>query len=194
MKINILLCYGNFEKSNEEYRQYIEMVVKESLENQAEKLIVCGGNTNNKTSNISEAETVRDYITEINPDLKVELEDQSLTTSQNLEFVSKKINPTDQITVYCDLARMAKVIWLSLAYLLHKNRQETGNILFDFSRERKLKHFNFENLSVKYFDFPSRDKYLCIAQTFSSLLEVEAIYDRSLEDKITSQRRTDFGI
>lgn len=170
------------------------MVVKESLENQAEKLIVCGGNTNNKTSNISEAETVRDYITEINPDLKVELEDQSLTTSQNLEFVSKKINPTDQITVYCDLARMAKVIWLSLAYLLHKNRQETGNILFDFSRERKLKHFNFENLSVKYFDFPSRDKYLCIAQTFSSLLEVEAIYDRSLEDKITSQRRTDFGI
>lgn len=194
MKINILLCYGNFEKSNEEYRQYIEMVVKESQENQVEKLIICGGHTNNTTPNISEAETVRDYIQGINPSINVELEDQSLTTPQNLEFVSKKISSTDQITVYCDLARMAKVVWLSLTYLLHKNRQETGSILFDFSKDKKLKPFIYENLTVKYFDFPSRDKYLCIAQSFSSLLEVEAIYDRELEDKITTQRRKDFGL
>ncbi len=194
MKINILLCYGVFEESNQEYRQYVEMVVKETQENQVEKIIVCGGHTNSKSPEISEAETVRNYIIKLNPGILVELEDQSLTTPQNLEFVSRTINSTDKITVYCDLARMAKVIWLSLTYLLHKNRQETVAIFFNFSKDQKLKPFVHENLSVKYFDFPSRDKYLCIAQTFSSLLEVEAIYNPEIENKIIEQRKIDFGI
>jgi len=195
MKTTIFLCYGSFIESNEEYKQYIEWVLKDSEENGAEKIIVCGGHTNNLSPDISEAQTVFEYLKKIKPGISnVGLEDQSLTTNQNLEFASKKISPDDQITIYCDLARMAKVIWMAGAYLLHKDRQEIAATYFDFVKEKKLRPFVAWNITVKYFDFPSRDKYQCIAQTFSSLIEVEAIFDPSIEEKIIAQRHLDFGI
>jgi hypothetical protein len=195
MKTTIFLCYGTFTESNEEYKQYIEWFLKDSEENSAEKIIICGGHTNNTTPDISEAQTVFEYLQKIKPEISnVELEDQSLTTNQNLEFASKKISPDDQITIYCDLARMAKIIWMAGAYLLHKDRKEIADIFFEFAKEKKLRPFQAWNLTVKYFDFPSRDKYQCIAQSFSSLIEVEAIYDPSIEEKIITQRHLDFGV
>lgn len=195
MKTNVLLCYGTFEEPNEEYKKYLDWAMKDSVESGAEKIVVCGGHTNNLNFSISEAESVATYLHKINHGFAhIELEDQSLTTNQNLEFASSKISPDDQITVYCDLARMAKIIWMASAYLLHKDRKEIANAIFEFSKDRKIKPFQSWNLTVKPFDFPSRDKYLCIAQTFSSLLEVEAIYDTEMENRIVEQRKIDFGI
>lgn len=194
MKVGVLLCYGHLEETNTEYCDYVKWVLNDCLTESLDKLILCGGHTNSLQPAVSEAESVSAYIQKLGSNFPIEREDESLTTPQNLEFVSQKVSDTDSFVVYCDLARLAKVVWLSLSYLLHSNRQQISHILFDFFKDKKVKPFEHKNLKVKYFEFPSRDKYQYLAQSFSSLLEVEGLYDPSLEEKIVAQRKIDFKI
>lgn len=195
MKVAIFLCYGLYEPSNQEYTDYIDQVAKGVTDNNDEKLIICGGHTNPK-KDISEAETVFNYLnSKYHLKCEVVLEDKSLTTPQNLNLASKLIDlKNDQITVYCDLYRLAKVIWLSAHFLLSKSKKEISDALFDYVLEKKIRSFSAWNLNIIPFDFPSRDRYQASAQTFSSLLEVEALYDPELDEKILNQRKKDFGI
>ena len=194
MNTAILLCYGYLEPENREYKDYVDWVVKDMTENDLEKLIICGGQTNPAKGEQTEAGSVKQYLRDTHPQLvNIELEDRSITTNKNLEFVAGKITDEDKLIVYCDLTRVAKVTWLALTYLLRKDRHDTATILLEYVKGKKPIPFVYENLTVKGFVFPSRDINYAIAQSFSSLLEVEAIYDKTLEDKILEIRRQDFG-
>lgn len=195
MKIAIFLCYGLFEESNQEYKDYVDFAAKEIAEKKIDRLILCGGYTNPQ-KNISESETVFNYLKLAHsPSCQIVLETESLTTSQNLQFASRYFSHTaDNITIYCDLYRMAKVIWLSAHFLLQKTRKEIINSILEYNLERKITPFSSWNLTVIPFDFPSRDKYQALGQSFSSLLEIEAIYDPNLDEEIVSHRKKEFGI
>lgn len=194
MKVAIFLCYGLYESTNQEYTDYINSMVSDVIANGVEKLIICGGHTN-PHKNISEAETVGNFL-KTNNKIKIPilLESESLITSQNLEFASKNVHTDDTITVFCDLYRLAKVIWLAAHFLLKKTKSEISDALLEYAFAKKIKPFAAWNLTIMPFDFPSRDKYIAFGQSFSSILEIEAIYDKELDEKIIKQRKSDFGI
>jgi hypothetical protein len=195
MKIGIVLGYGLFEETNQEYKDYLNWISKEIGDNQIEKVILCGGTTNQNKPGVSEAQTIHEYLSQIKPGFNnFVLEDHSLTTNQNLENAAKELQQEDQIFVWCDLIRLAKVIWLSLFFLLKIDRPSINRAIFEFIKERKIKPFVYKNLVIKGFDFPSRDKYLATAQSFSTLLEIEAIFDPELDELILNQRKKDFGL
>ncbi len=194
MKVGILLCYGQFQETNEEYRQYVDWVVNEARQNGIEKLIISGGHTNIRKPEVSEAETIKDYLALKSPDFPVVLENESLTTQQNIEFTAKMVTKEDEVTIYCDLIRLAKVIWFALSFFKEKDRRQIDGIIFNFGKDRKIQLFKFENLTVKPFDFPGRTKYECVFQTFASLWEIDGIYDLSFGEKVLNERRKDLGL
>lgn len=194
MKKAIVLGYGLFKDSNQEYKDYLEWIAAEVKDKGFEKIILCGGASSNLEPDLTEGESMRQYLAKISPDLNLVLEEKSLTTPQNLEFASGEINSGDEIVVFGDLIRSAKIIWLSLHYLLKLDRQEISRVIFEFAKDRKIRPFVHKNLTVLCFDFPSRDKNQATMQSFSSLLEVEALYDQELEQMILDQRKIDFGL
>jgi hypothetical protein len=195
MKVGIVLGYGVFKETNQEYKDYLDWIAKEIGDKGLEKIVLCGGASNNLEPETTEAAALRDYLVKVLPDYKgFILEETSLTTPQNLEFAAKLIGPDDEMIVYGDLVRAAKIIWLSLHYLLKLERAEISRAIFDFAKDKKLKPFVYKNLTVLGFDFPSRDKYQAVSQSFSGLLEVEAVYDPGLDALILEQRRKDFGL
>jgi hypothetical protein len=195
MKVALLLCYGLFETTNQEYKDYVDLAAREVTEKNIEKLIICGGYTNPQ-KDISEAESVFNYLkSTYNLSCQIIQETKSLTTPQNLQFSAPNIDPiADTILIYCDLYRLAKVIWLSAHFFLGKSKEDISNALLDYRLERKITPFSKWNLTIIPFDFPSRDKYEAFGQSFSTLLEVEAIYDLNLDERIVDERRKKFGV
>lgn len=195
MNIAIILGYGVFEETNQEYKDYLDWITKTVTEQKTEKLIICGGFTNPLHKDLSEAQSISNYIKKLLPsDIKIVLEEKSITTPQNLEFAKEEIATEDNILIFCDLARLAKVIWLSARILSGKSQSEVSHAILDFYLDKKIKPFVNWNMTVMPFEFPSRDKYQYFAQSFTSLLEVESLSDTDLEEKILVQRKKDFGI
>lgn len=194
MNTGIVLGYGLFEESNQEYKDYLEWVNKQVVELGLDQVVLCGGFSSQQQPEISEAETMRQFLVKQRPDFNWILEEQSLTTPQNLKNSIQKIDTNDNIFVFGDLTRFAKIIWLSLAYILKLERSEIVDAFWEFGKDKKLKPFVYKNLAVLPFDFPSRTKYSAIAQSFSTLLEVESIYDPELDQKIIIKRKSDFGV
>ncbi len=195
MNIAIVLGYGLFEESNQEYKDYLDWIAKTVTDQKIEKLIICGGFTNPLHKDLSEAQSMSNYIKNLlPPDIKIVLEEKSITTPQNLEFAKEEIATEDSVLIFCDLARLAKVIWLSARILLAKTQTEVSHSVLSFYLDKKIKPFVDWNLTVMPFDFPSRDKYQYFAQSFTSLLEVQSLDDPTLEEKIIVQRKKDFGL
>ena len=194
MKVAIVLGYGVFDENNQEYKDYLDWIAQDIKNSKIERAILCGGYTNNTKPELSEAQSIHDYLKILLPNFDFFLEDKSLTTPQNFENAAKQVNKGDEIIVYGDLIRMAKISWLAIHFFLGLDRKEIARIVFGFAKDKKLKPFVYENLTIKVFDFPSRDKYLATAQSFSTLLEVEGIYDTELDRLILDQRKKDFGI
>lgn len=193
MNTLIFLGYGVFEESNQEYRDYLDTLAKYVLDHKIDKLILCGGYSN-PAKNISEAESFFNYLnTNFHLDCQIILENKSLTTPENLQFSAQYLNPLDNLTVFCDLYRLAKVVWLASYYFLHKSKSEILNALFDFRLHQEIKPFVAWNLTVVPYDFPSRTRYDALGQTFSTLFEVEGIYDLQLGERVLNQRQKDFG-
>mgnify|MGYP001601676814 CR=1 FL=1 len=196
MKTAIVLGYGVFQETNTEYKEYLEWIAKDCQEQGIEKIIFTGGCSNNTLPGISEAKANLDYLQKIYPNMPQSvLEEKSITTAQNLQFSAQFIDPNlDVIIVYCDLYRTAKINWISLHYLLGLSRHDIAILLLEFVKVRKIRHFTYKNLTVKGYDFPSRDKMIAFGQTYSSLIEVESLYDQDVDQKLNDQRKQEFGI
>lgn len=196
MKTAIVLGYGVFQETNAEYKEYLDWIAKDCQEQGIEKIIFTGGCSNNTLPDISEAKANQKYFQKICPNISQSvLEEKSLTTAQNLQFSAHLIQPNlDEIIVYCDLYRTAKIIWISLHYLLGLSRHDIALSLLDFRKEKKIRPYIYKNLTVKGYDFPSRDKNIVLGQTYSSLIEVESLYDEEVDQKLNNQRKQEFGL
>lgn len=196
MKIGIVLLYGLFSVENIDYKNYLDFVAQQTNNKNLDKLILCGGFTDPKNPKLSEAATAKNYLqTTLKNFSNFELEEGSITTNQNLESAKKKINNTDELTVICELSRLAKVIWISQHYLQNKKYDEIYENIFKFTYQRDLnKPFQNQNLTVIGHNFKNKTREQLIAQTFSTLLDVMALYDENFNDMDLKQRKKDFGL
>ena len=196
MKIGAALLYGLYDPTRTDYKSYLEFLSQVILEEKLDRLILCGGFTDPNQPTKSEASTAMEYIKSINNSFDgFVLEDRSLTTNQNLEFAAEKIGREDEIVVFCDLIRLAKVIWISLHFLLKKNQEDIYSALFQFTHEKQLyEPFVYKNLKVVAYDFPGKSKEETIAQSFAALIDVMALYSSEFDKMDLEQRKKDFGL
>ena len=196
MKIAIALLYGLYTPDRKWYEGYLDFLSEQFKLNRFQKVLLCGGHTDPKLQNHSEASTVKSYLLNKYPGLtNCELEDRSITTNQNLEFVKSKISPSDDITVYCDQDRKAKVIWIALHHLLNIEKNLIYEQLLKFKSANNLfSDFKYHNLKVVGYDFQFTDKSGTLAQTYTGLLDVISLYHPELEKQNIRQRELDFNL
>lgn len=198
MNTSIILLYGLLNPARKDiarYHQYLQRASEDINKTDAEKLILCGGFTDPKNPHLSEASTVQEYLKDKLTLQNIVLEDQSITTNQNLEFAATLVNgKEDSITVYCDLARQAKVTWAALHFLLKVEPREIYTIVLEFATDRDpYKNFHYNNLTIKGIEY-SQNKEEILGQTHASIIDVMALFDTEMEKMELEQRKKDFGI
>ncbi|MFV1916942.1 MAG: hypothetical protein ACC618_00420 [Patescibacteria group bacterium] len=195
--VGIVLLYGLFSPRRKDYKEYLDFIAKEIKQRKVDKLFLCGGFTDPKKLKLSEASTAEDYLKTRTKFNNYELEDKSINTNQNLEFVAKKLklSPKDKVVVYCDLTRKAKVIWIALHFILGLKPRIIYKLFLDFASGKDIyADFSFKNVTVKGFDFPGKSKEEMIGQTYATLIDAMALYDKEVENMDITQRKKDFGL
>jgi hypothetical protein len=196
MKTAIILLYGLCTPEKKWYFPYLEFLASQISSYNFQKVILCGGFTDPQIPNDSEASTVKEYLLQKNPCFtNFILEDKSITTNQNLEFASKNISKGDQVTLYCDQDRKAKVVWIALHYLFGLDQKLIYTELLKYKTKNKFNdNYIYQNLEVVGFDFQYTDKSGALAQTYTSLLDVISLYDPDLDTLNLNQRKHDFNL
>ena len=201
MKIGIVLAYGHFNPDKPEhksYRNYLDFVAEEIDKRRLEKVILCGGFTVPEI-NDSEAGTCQKYLLEAKPEFtNYILEDQSLTTNQNLQFAAQKIKFEDELVVFGDLTRLPKISWAAMHYLVKASQDEIYQAVHKFTYAKDLHkqlpgEFIYQNLTVVGFDF-NRGKEETIRQIFASPLDILALYDEKNNQIDVEQRKKDLHL
>lgn len=196
MKTGVVLLYALYGPERTDYKEYLDFIAEEIDKRGLERVILCGGFTDPKRPRDSEASTVQEYLLSVKPDFtNYTLEDKSITTNQNLEFAAQSLSKDDEIVVYGDLIRLAKIIWIAMHFLVGATRDEIYKAVFEFAHARDLyKDFEYKNLKVVAFDFPGKTKEETIGQSFATLLHVMALYDEEKNRMGVEQRKKDFGL
>jgi hypothetical protein len=195
MKTAIILLYGLYTPERTDYKKYLDFLVEEINRFKYEKIILCGGITFPQIENISEAESVRRYLEPKTKSTEYILEERSINTTQNIEFAKEYISKEDNITVYCDLIRLAKVSWLVSKVFLNQELEDIYKKIGMYLVDNDIyKSFVNENIVVKGFDFEDKGKEEIIRQIYATLLEIFALYDKSLTELNTKARKEEFGL
>lgn len=196
MKTAVVLLYSLYSPKRIDYQQYLDFINDEIQHKNIEKVILCGGFTNPQRPKDSEAGTARQYLSSVNKTFKnFILEERSINTNQNLEFAKSQISESDELLVYCDLIRKAKIIWIALHYLLNSSQKEILIAFMNFIKDKDIyKDFHYKNLTIIGFDFPGKSKEETIGQTYATILDVLSLYDEEAQKEDIKQRKKDFGL
>jgi len=198
MKVGVVLCYGLYRLGRPDgssYKKYLDFVSKEIDKRGLERVVICGGFTDPKRPHDSEAATCQKYLLSVKPDFSnYAIEDRSITTNQNLEFAAAELKPGDEIVVFGDLVRLAKIIWIAMHFLLKVPQDGIHKAVHEFAYSRDLHkvlpgEFKFRNLTVVGFDWPGRTKKETIRQTFFVLMDVMSLYDEEKDRMEIEQRK-----
>ncbi len=196
MKTAVVLLYGLYSLERIDYKSYFDFLISEIQEKDIEKVVLCGGFTNPKMPDKSEASTAKDYlVNKYSEFTNYKLEEKSINTNQNLEFARENLGRDDEIIVYCDLIRKAKVIWIAMHFLLQLEIDTISRAFMDFVRDKDLyKDFHYKSLKVIGYDFPSKTKEEIMVQSYATLIDVLALYSKELNEIDVNQRKKDFGL
>lgn len=196
MKIAVVLLYGLYEEKREDYKGYLDFIKSEIVNEGFDKIILCGGFTNPERPSDSEASTAKEYLRASLPSADFVLEDKSITTNQNLEFAAQFVKDLSksEIFVYGDLIRKTKIAWIAGHFLLGLNKMDLYQILIDYVHERDIyKDLLIKNLRIRTYDF-NKTKEETIGCSFTTLLDVLALYDDKLNEIDLNKRKELFGI
>lgn len=196
MKTAIVMLYGMVLPDRKEYTEYLKTVLTDIRNKSIEKVILCGGYTDPKRANKSEAGTVKDFMLTENPEFtNYVLEDKSINSNQNLEFATQHVTDYDEIFVYCDLIRKAKVIWIALYFLFDMKQNDILNEFTNFISGKDIyKDFNYKNMSIISFERGGRHFEETIGQTYASIMDVMSLFNKEVEKADLEQRKKDFGL
>ncbi|MCD4811838.1 YdcF family protein [bacterium] len=195
MKIAIILLYGLYDPKNTNYQAYFDFLITEIKKQKFDKVILCGGYTFPHIENISEAESAKRYLQSKSQYDDYILEDKSINTNQNLEFASKHISSKDDLFVYGDWIRIAKISWISAHFLLKESLENIFNAMMQFVYKKEpYKPFTMKNLTVIGYDFKGKSKEEMVGQTFATLFDVISLYNKDFEKQNIDQRKKDFGL
>lgn len=197
--ITIILNYGVFIKPNPDYQQYLDSALEKSLLTNPDFIIICGGVTNSKYPELSEAESVQSYYLETHSELanKFLIEPTSNTTPQNLEnsleIIKNKNIELTKLNIICDSIRIPKVFFLSLSlFFPDLSDKDKLKILQDICLSAEP-IFTYEYLSVSGIPL-SNTIELAKHQIVSSMLEMHYLDYPDLHDQFIAWRKTIWGV
>lgn len=213
----VLLGFGLFDQSNEKYKAYLDRLAKFVQKKKIEVVVLCGGHSNLKFPERSEAGTMADYLRPILPEnVKVELEDRSLTTDQNIKFAKEHISldSKNKIFLVSDSVRFFKNYWLMLHYWFGLSREEISAEWFRIGKEAysnpKKKSINLELKDMKrrltyknariIIDPLHKDFKNAVHVIISEVFDIEGLYDQNIYDRYLEQAkekekaRAEFGL
>ena len=208
-KYAILLGYGRFDRSNVPYRRYVDSFASFVNKNAVDTIILAGGYTDKTHPKVSEAESVFGYLQPLlKRDVGVIFEEKSLTTKQNIEFCKKFINLKggDAVTVFCDNVRPPKVMWFILHYWFDLSKVQIEQYFVDYGQTYYSKNYTTEmignevvkglkhgNVTIKPFRMRTKIE-AAIGQEIPTLLEINTIYDKSLDKRLMREIKIRFGL
>ncbi|MBD2482704.1 ElyC/SanA/YdcF family protein [Planktothrix sp. FACHB-1365] len=138
MKVGIVCGYGNIVDDN--LTDYLDFVISHIKEEKIDQLILSGGCSFTK-SPISEAQLMKQLITNKISDIDLFLEEKSLTTLHNLlyskEFLDNlENNQIQAIYIYCDQVRyfkincLAKIIFRDYPIKVIKSQRKENILIY----------------------------------------------------------------
>lgn len=194
MKIAVILLYGLYSPERTDFKEYLDFIAKEIQDKNFEKVILCGGYTD-PNKDLSEAASVKRYLNTVFEYDNYILEDKSISTNQNLEFASKYISEDDEIVVYGDLLRMAKICWISAHFLLKASQEEIYKEVGKYTSKQDLSMpFKMRNLTVRCFDFKDRPREEIMIHPFPTILAILDLYNKDFEKLHLEQTKKRFGL
>ena len=206
-KYAILLGYGLFDQKNANYRKYLDAFSSFARKNKIENVIICGGRTSPQHPYDSEAGTMQGYLAGKLGKAKIEIENRSMTTAQNIRFARRFIvlRKGDRAFIFCDNIRPFKVLWYVMHYWYGLRKGQIEDHFVNLSIPYYKKRFTTEQMGKVYSDnltygnvtvntFKMRKEIEdAIGQIPASVLEISSIYDKGLERKLMHAIRVKFG-
>lgn len=192
--------YGLFSPEKDYYRSYLDFVANQIGEDLLDKVVVSGGFTDVKQQDKSEAATIREYLTSVVSGFdNYVLEENSINTNQNIAFSAKEIGEEDEVFIYCDLLRLAKVAWIAMHFILGRSQKEIAEAFLDYEKARGVpidihKPFKYDRLKVTGFEFSGKFKETSINQLLTSLVDVIALYNDEVNKLDEENRKELFGL
>ena len=201
--VTILLPYGIFEKSNLQYKKYLDEAIEIIAKSPENKLVLCGGLTNVKTS-LSEAQSLKNYMIEKLPNIEnnIFLEHKSLTSPQNLMFARDVLKANEiipsSLQIICDSIRVPKIYFFALTYFSSIPEEDIYQSLLaqfiehriDWTQQVKVE---YQNISIIGLSLGRTVKELG-TQIFSTMEEVAAARFPNLEEDIIALRKKEWQL
>ena len=208
VKYAVLLGYGLFDRSDMNYKRYLDNFASFANKNDIEVVVLSGGHTNPRRPSESEAGTISKYLeSKVKRNTTILLEERSLTTTQNIEFTKPLLKfANGSVTVFCDNIRPPKVMWYILHYWFGLGKREIENYFLEYSLKFYSKHFTteqigkelnkglaYKNVLVKPYRMRT-DIDDAISSQIASVLEINSLYDKKLYSKLIKAVKIKFGI
>ncbi|MFP3278073.1 MAG: YdcF family protein [Candidatus Micrarchaeota archaeon] len=213
-----LFGFGLFDPSMKKYRGYLDRFLAFTKKKKIDVVVLCGGHTNLKFPEKSEAGTMAEYLKPLLGDnVQVKIEDRSRTTGENILFAKDYIDlsPNNKIFVVTDSVRFFKVYWMVLHYWFGLSKEEISSewlkIVKKIYNNPKRKHIAlqlndiknnlaFRNVTIVIDTREHRTYKDAVHQLFSGIIEVEALYNQSIMNdfmeisKVKEEARAKFGL
>jgi hypothetical protein len=209
MRYAVVLGYGLFDKSDANYKGYVDNFVGFANRNKIDAIVLSGGHTNPKRKSESEASTIECYI---RPKLKrrtrIILEDRSISTDQNIDFVGKivHVGKGDEVIVFCDNIRPPRVMWFILHYWFGLSAGKIERYFIDIAvKHYKKGHTNKEigremTKGMKYgkvriIAYPLRTGIEeAVSNQVATTMDILSLYDKELHEILNEATRIKHGI
>jgi hypothetical protein len=195
MNVSILLPYGIFTESNLQYKKYLDDILIHLNQNKSDVLLLCGGITEH---NLSEAQSVENYLKDKVTTKKILKEEKSYTTAGNLYFAKalleeENIDPTS-VTVYCDSIRAPKVFYTTLElfadYLTEEERLSALMTGLTKNDGNTLNRLSYRKDTIAIEGIPlGRSLEEVAKQIGSSIIETGYLKYPSLHERIIEYRK-----
>lgn len=207
MIITIILGYGIYSEENTAYKNYFDIAAGIIKGTKTDLIITTGAASNKNYPGITEAQSMKDYLNDRVGDIPFLLEEQSLSTQQNVsisaKIIAKKNKIPTKIIIICDSIRLPKTIFFTLYYfneILKLNLtekqiyEELMHITLknkpDFSQDVKLLY-----RQIDFYGIGMDRTYRDISnQIIGTLEELAFIRYPDLEKKFLEIRRKEWGI
>lgn len=169
--------------------------------------MLCGGRTDPKRPTVSEASSIYDYAKPlIKRQVEVLLEEESITSSQNIEMCGRLVDMQQPVAVFCGNFKLPKIIWYVLHYWFRMDRERIAETLLSYLRENDAAHLTTEQVGrlaakgVTYRNVSFVPYRMCsdvdemLGSMMSDLVGVEGLYDRRVYDAFLEHVRKKLGL